>query len=85
MPANSIRASGSSSPTWRGPPTGSWFSPTGMATQYIKEGKNAIKWTRLSCLTMKGNTVPLPLCELAYNLAIFPRALAFPSNWRASH
>ena len=36
--------------------------------QWIKEGKNAIKWTRLSCRRFKGNQVRLQLFALAYNL-----------------
>src|SRR4051812_17799387 len=69
------RPSGSTPATRRGraaasPPTGvplqtfqrGWFE------QYIKEGKNAIKWTRLSCRTFAANVVRLQLHTLAYNL-----------------
>jgi Transposase DDE domain group 1 len=48
------------------------------ATQWIKEGKNAIKWTRLACRSMKANGVRLQLHALAYNLANFVRTLALP-------
>ena len=41
-----------------------------------KEGKNAVKWTRLSCTTFRGNAVRLQLHALAYNLAKFLRTLA---------
>ncbi|CDK97912.1 protein of unknown function [Magnetospirillum gryphiswaldense MSR-1 v2] len=43
----------------------------GTAEQYIKEGENAVKWTRLSCRTMKANAVRLrlQLHALAYNLS----------------
>ncbi len=44
----------------------------------IKEGKNALKWTRLSCRRFKDNQVRLQLFALAYNLANFLRQLALP-------
>src|SRR3954452_16901978 len=46
--------------------------------QYIKEGKNAIKWTRLSCRRFAANAVRLQLHVLAYNLGNFMRTLAMP-------
>ena len=47
-----------------------WFyNQRGKAEQYIKEGKNAIKWTRLSCRKFRDNAVRLQLHALAYNLA----------------
>ncbi|CDK99863.1 transposase (fragment) [Magnetospirillum gryphiswaldense MSR-1 v2] len=36
-----------------------FYNQRGTAEQYIKEGKNAVKWTRLSCRTMKANAVRL--------------------------
>ena len=48
------------------------------AEQWIKEGKNAVKWTRLSCRTMAANVVRLQLHALAYNMANFLRTLALP-------
>ena len=42
------------------------------AEQWIKEGKNALNWTRLSCRRFKDNQVRLQLFALAYNLANFP-------------
>jgi hypothetical protein len=44
----------------------------------IKEGKNAIKWARLSCQRFRNNAVRLQLHALAYNLANFMRTLALP-------
>jgi hypothetical protein len=44
--------------------------------QWIKEGKGAIKWTRLSCRTFAANAVRLQLHALAYNLGNFLRTLA---------
>ena len=46
--------------------------------QWIKEGKGAIKWTRLSCRTFAANAVRLQLHVLAYNLGNFLRTLATP-------
>jgi hypothetical protein len=34
----------------------------------IKEGKYALKWTRLSCRRFRDNQARLPLFALAYNL-----------------
>jgi len=48
--------------------------------QYIKEGKNAIKWTRLSCRSFAANAVRLQLHALAYNLGNFMRTLAMPTT-----
>jgi hypothetical protein len=56
-----------------------WFyNQRGKAEQYIKEGKNAIKWMRLSCRKFRDNAVRLQLHALAYNLANFMRTLALP-------
>ena len=43
-------------------------------------GKNAIKWTRLSCRKFRNNEVRLQLHALAYNLANFMRTLALPTE-----
>ena len=50
------------------------------ARQRIKEGKCAIKWTRLSCSTFCNNEVRLQLHTLAYNLGYFMRTLASPKE-----
>jgi hypothetical protein len=52
----------------------------GTAEQYIKEGKQALRWTRLSCRTFRDNAVRLQLFALAYNLANFLRSLALPDQ-----
>ena len=58
-----------------------WFyNQRGKAEQYIKEGKNAIKWTRLSRHKFRDNAVRLQLHALAYNLANFMRTLALPKE-----
>ncbi len=58
----------------------SFYNQRGKAEQYIKEGKNAIKWTRLSCRKFRDNAVRLQLHALAYNLANFMRTLALPKE-----
>jgi len=50
----------------------------GTCEQWIKEGKGAIKWTRLSCRSFAANAVRLQLHALAYNLGNFLRTLATP-------
>ncbi len=46
--------------------------------QWIKEGKYALNWTRLSCHKFVANQVRLWLFILAYNLGNFFRRLALP-------
>jgi hypothetical protein len=55
-----------------------FYNQRGTAEQWVKEGKNAVKWTRLSCRKMAANAVRLQLHALAYNLANFLRTLALP-------
>ena len=55
-----------------------FYNKRGTCGQRIKEGKNAIKWTRLSCCSFTANAVRLQLHALAYNLANFMRTLALP-------
>jgi Transposase DDE domain group 1 len=57
-----------------------FYNQRGTAEQWIKEGKNAVKWTRLSCCSMQANAVRLQLHALAYNLANFLRTLALPDE-----
>ena len=52
----------------------------GTAEPWIKDGKNAINWTRLSCRKFRDNAVRLQLHGLAYNLGIFLRAPALPQE-----
>ena len=56
-----------------------FYNGRGTAEQWIKEGKNAVKWTRLSCTTFRANA-RLQLHALAYNLANFLRTLALPGE-----
>jgi hypothetical protein len=55
-----------------------FYNKRGTAEQWIKEGKGAIKWTRLSCRSFHANAVRLQLHALAYNLGNFLRTLATP-------
>ena len=55
-----------------------FYNQRGTAEQHIKEGKHAIKWTRLSCRRFRHNAVRLQLHVLAYNLGNFLRTLALP-------
>ena len=55
-----------------------FYNKRGTCEQWIKEGKGAINWTRLSCRTFTANAVRLQLHALAYNLGNFLRTLATP-------
>ena len=59
-----------------------FYNGRGTAEQWIKEGKNAIKWTRLSCRRFKDNQVRLQLFALAYNLANVLRQQVLPKPVR---
>ena len=45
-----------------------------------EKGKNAVKWTRLSCHGFVDNQVRLQLFAWAYNLGNFLRRLALPKS-----
>jgi hypothetical protein len=57
-----------------------FYNGRGTAEQWIKEGKYAVKWTRLSCRNFKDNQTRLQLFALAYNLGNFLRRLALPRS-----
>jgi hypothetical protein len=57
-----------------------FYNGRGTAEQHIKEGKNALRWTRLSCHAFRHNAVRLQLPALADNLANFLRTLALPEQ-----
>ena len=61
---------------------GHFYNQRGTAEQWIKEGKNAVNWTRLSCRDFTDNQVRLQLFALAYNLGNFLRQLALPKPIR---
>src|SRR5271170_7023899 len=57
-----------------------FYNKRGTCEQWIKEGKGAIRWTRLSCRSFAANAVRLQLHALAYNLGNFMRTLAMPET-----
>lgn len=57
-----------------------FYNQRGTAEQWIKEGKNAVKWTRLSCHDFVDNQVRLQLFVLAYNLGNFLRQAVLPRS-----
>ena len=62
------------------PPKGivRFYNGRGTAEQWIKEGKYALNWTRLSCHKFVANQVRLWLFVLTYNLGNFMRRLVLP-------
>ena len=58
----------------------SFYNQPGTAEQWIKEGKNAGRWTRPSCHGFEANQVRLQLHVLAHNLGNFVRRLALPAS-----
>ncbi len=61
-----------------------FYNKRGTAEQWIKEGKQAVKMTRLSCHRFRSNEVRLWLSLIAYNLGNFWRRLVLPKkieNW----
>ena len=64
------------------PPSGiaHYYNGRGTAEQWIRESKNAINWTRLSCHSFRSNAVRLQLHALAYDLGNFLRTLALPDE-----
>ncbi|MCH7729258.1 MAG: transposase [Planctomycetes bacterium] len=59
-----------------------YFTGLSLLEFFVNEGKNAVKWTKLSCRTFKDNQTRLQLFALAYNLANFLRRLAVPRSIR---
>src|SRR5262245_17327463 len=55
-----------------------FYNQRGTAEQWIKEGKTATHWTRLSCHRFRANEVRLLLGVIAYNLGNLLRRLALP-------
>ncbi len=58
------------------------YNKRGTAEQWIKEGKQAVKMTRLSCHHFRSNQVRLWLSVIAYNLGNLWRRLALPKQDR---
>ena len=57
-----------------------FYNKRGTAEQWIKEGKQATHWTRLSCHRFRANEVRLQLSVLAYNLGNLWRRLVLPKR-----
>ena len=57
-----------------------FYNGRGTAEHWIREDKNAVKWTRLSCHDFVDNQVRLQLFALAYNLGNFLRRLVLPRS-----
>ena len=57
-----------------------FYNKRGTAEQWIKEGKQAVKMTRLSCHRFRSNVVRLWLSVIAYNLGNLWRRLALPKK-----
>ena len=57
-----------------------FYNKRGTAEQWIKEGKYALKWTRLSCHDFDDNQVRLQLLCMSYNIGNFLRRLALPKS-----
>jgi Transposase DDE domain group 1 len=57
-----------------------FYNGRGTAEQWIREGKQALRWTRLSCRAFRDNAVRLQLFALAYNLGNFMRTLTLPEE-----
>jgi hypothetical protein len=55
-----------------------FYSGRGTADQWIKEGKTATHWTRLSCHRFRANEVRLLLGVIAYSLGNLLRRLVLP-------
>ena len=55
-----------------------FYDQRGTAEQWIKEGKAATHWTRLSCHRFRANEVRLLLGVIAYNPGNLMRRLALP-------
>jgi Transposase DDE domain group 1 len=57
-----------------------FYNKRGTAEQWIKQGKQATHWTRLSCHLFWANEARLQLSLLAYNLGNLWRRLVLPKR-----
>jgi Transposase DDE domain group 1 len=57
-----------------------FYNKRGTAEPWIKEGKQAVKMTRLSCHRFRSNEVRLWLSVIAYNLGNLWRRLVLPKR-----
>jgi hypothetical protein len=59
-----------------------FYNKPGTVEQWIKEDKQAVKMTRLSCHRFRSNQVRLALSLLAYNLGIYGGGWLCPEESR---
>jgi len=59
-----------------------FYNGRGTAERWIKEGKHAVQWTKLSCRKFKDDQTRLQLFALAHNLGNFLRRPALPKPVR---
>jgi len=57
-----------------------FYNKRGTCEQWIKEGKYALNWTKLSCQRFVENEARLKLFIMAYNLGNFLRTLVLPEG-----
>jgi hypothetical protein len=60
-----------------------FYNKRGTAEQWIKEGKQALKMTRLSCHRFRANEARLWLSVIAYNLGNLWRRVVLPKRFDA--
>ena len=65
---------------WRDKKVVKFYNKRGTCEQWIKEGKYALNWTKLSCQRFVENEARLKLFIMAYNLGNFLRTLALPEG-----
>jgi len=65
---------------WRDKKVVKFYNKRGTCEQWIKEGKYALNWTKLSCQRFVENEVRLKLFIMAYNLGNFTRTLVLPDG-----
>jgi hypothetical protein len=66
--------------SWRDKKVVKFYNKRGTCEQWIKEGKNTLTWTKLSCKRFKENEARLKLFILAYDLGNFLRTLVLPKK-----
>lgn len=65
---------------WRNKKVIKFYNQRGSCEQWIKEGKYALNWTKLSCQRFIENKARLKLFIMAYNLGNFTRTLLLPEG-----
>ena len=65
---------------WQDKKVVKFYNKRGTCEQWIKEGKYALNWTKLSCQRFVENEARLKLFIMAYNLGNFLRTLVLPDG-----